>query len=267
MRQSFPAIPSEVMKLSEFEKLFDLLESSKRVVALTGAGVSTLSGIPDFRSSGGLYSQKFGSIKVEELLDIDFFRANPDEFYKWAKDGWYKMHEFQPNVVHKALALMEEKGILTDGIFTQNIDALHQRAGSKKIYELHGSIASSYCLRCQERFTYEEIEEQVRVGVNPVCPHCGGTIKPNIVFYGEGLDAHLLMQAEKSFKECDLCLVLGSSLVVNPAATLPFLSVRSGKHVVIVNRDKTYLDDYADLRFTDLKTFSEAMVNWLRLRK
>lgn len=264
MQQNFPVTPSEVTKLSEFDKLFHLLEESKRIVALTGAGVSTLSGIPDFRSAGGLYSQKFGNISVEELLDIDFFRANPQEFYRWAKDGWYKMHEFQPNPVHYSLAKMEEKGLLSEGIYTQNIDAIHQRAGSRIVYELHGSIASSSCMHCHEGFSYQEIEEQVRVGVTPVCPHCGGIVRPDIVFYGEGLDSHLLMKAEKAFMECDLCLVLGSSLVVNPAATLPFISARYGKKIVIVNRDKTYLDDYATLRFTDLKNYAEAVNNWLR---
>lgn len=249
--------------MTDFDAFAQVLQESASVVVLTGAGVSTLSGIPDFRSSGGLYSQKFGNISVEELLDIDFFRANPGEFYSWAKDGWYQMHTFEPNVVHKSLALLEQKGKLDRGIYTQNIDALHQKAGSKKVYELHGSIASSYCMTCDEKFSYDEIEEQVRVGVTPHCPHCGGIVKPDIVFYGEGLDGKLLVEAENAFRKADLCLVLGSSLIVNPAASLPFVSVQARKKVVIVNRDKTYLDKYATLHFSDLKEFSENLMHLL----
>ena len=117
--------------MSDFDSFLKLFEGSKRVVALTGAGVSTLSGIPDFRSSGGFYSKKFGKIRVEEILDIDFFRAHPDVFYAWAKDAWYQMDRYQPNIIHRTLARLGEIGRLSEGIFTQNIDTLHQKAGSK----------------------------------------------------------------------------------------------------------------------------------------
>lgn len=249
--------------MKDFEAFIELFESSKRIVVLTGAGVSTLSGIPDFRSSDGLYSKRFGHMSVEELLDIDFFSAHPDEFYKWAKGNWYILEQYQPNVIHKTLKRMEDIGKLSEGIFTQNIDSLHQRAGSKRVYELHGSLASGYCMNCHSYHSYSEISNSVNNDEIPRCQQCGAVIKPDIVFYGEGLDLTTLRRGEFAFQNADLAIVLGSSLVVNPAASLPYISARSNKHVVIVNRDKTYLDEWADLRFPDLKVFFEAFSNYL----
>lgn len=241
----------------------ELIKSSEKIVALTGAGVSTLSGIPDFRSSNGVYSKKFGKVSVEELLDIDFFKKHPEEFYLWAKDGWYKMHDYKPSCVHKALSLMEEKGKLSGGIFTQNIDGLHTRSGSKNVKELHGSIESAICTGCGEKFTYDYVKKLIDKDIVPICPYCGSLIKPDIVFYGEGLDSTLLSEAEYEFSSSDLVLVLGSSLVVNPAASLPYISVQCGKKIILVNRDKTYLDKYATLHFRDLSEFGEKLLKML----
>ncbi len=252
--------------MKDFDAFIDLFESSKRIAVLTGAGVSTLSGIPDFRSSDGLYSKRFGHMSVEELLDIDFFTLHPDEFYKWAKGNWYILEQYEPNIIHKTLKRMEDIGKLSEGIFTQNIDSLHQRAGSKKVYELHGSLASGYCMNCHSYHSYNEISEAVNNDVVPTCPQCGGIIKPDIVFYGESLDMMTLKRGEFAFQNADLAIVLGSSLIVNPAASLPYISAQYKKHIVIVNRDKTYLDQWADLKFTDLKVFFEAFDNYLNKR-
>lgn len=241
--------------MTDYKPFFELLESSKRIAVLTGAGVSTLSGIPDFRSSGGLYSQKFGHMSVEELLDIDFFMAHPDEFYKWAKGNWYILEEYEPNIIHKTLKRLEDIGKLSEGIFTQNIDNLHQKAGSRKVYELHGSLKAGYCTCCHSYKSYDEISGYVNQDVVPVCDRCGSVIKPDIVFYGENLDMTTLNRGEFAFQNADLAIVLGSSLIVNPAAALPYIAVRNRKKVVIVNRDKTYLDEYADLKYNDLEEF------------
>ena len=253
--------------MSDFSKFIDLFENSKRIAVLTGAGVSTLSGIPDFRSSDGLYSKKFGHMSVESLLDIDFFIDHPDEFYKWAKGNWYILEEYEPNIIHKTLKKMEEVGKLSEGIFTQNIDTLHQKAGSKKVYELHGSLAAGYCMNCHSYHGYNEISSMVNKDIVPICAQCGSVIKPDIVFYGEGLNMTVLKRAEFAFQNAALSIVLGSSLVVNPAASLPYISYRHKKKIVIVNRDSTYLDEYADLKFDDLHDFFLKLENHLNYRK
>ncbi len=263
MLQSFPETHSEVMKLSDFDRFAEILEKSRRVAVLTGAGVSTLSDIPDFRSSDGLYSKKFGHMSVEELLDISFFREHPDVFYSWAKDNWYVIGDRKPNIIHTTLKRLEDLGLLSEGIFTQNIDALHQKAGSRKVFELHGSLMRGYCINCNSYYTYDDISIMVHSGMVPVCRSCGGIIKPDIVFYGENLDLSVLKRAEIAFGNADLALVLGSSLVVNPAASLPYITAEKGRDVVIVNRDRTYLDNYASLVFRDLESFFSELSRYL----
>ena len=253
--------------MSDFSSFIDLYRKAGRIVVLTGAGVSTLSGIPDFRSSDGLYSKEFGNMRVEEILDIDFFRDHPDVFYQWSRDYWFQMDKFQPNIIHRTLAEMEKRGKLSEGIFTQNIDALHQRAGSRKVYELHGSIANGYCMNCHRHYDYKYMADVVNSGIKPICSSCGGLVKPDIVFYGENLNTTTLMRAENAFSYADLAIVLGSALVVNPAASLPYISARSGKDIVIVNRDKTYIDDYAVLKFNDLGSFFEELNQYLNNNK
>ena len=241
-----------MLDISPFMKLLD---RAVRVAVLTGAGVSTLSGIPDFRSSSGLYSKEFGNMRVEAILDIDFFLAHPDVFYDWARDYWFQMDSYEPNIVHRTLSRMEAMGKLSEGIFTQNIDGLHQRAGSKKVYELHGSLRDGYCTGCHRHYSYSYLADAVNAHLVPRCQTCGSVVKPDIVFYGESLDSTMLMRGENAFSNADLVIVLGSSLVVNPAAALPYRSVLAGRDIVIVNRDRTYLDEYAALRYDDLETF------------
>lgn len=253
--------------MSDFNSFVSLFAKARRVAVLTGAGVSTLSGIPDFRSSDGLYSKEFGHMRVESILDIDFFTEHPDVFYSWAREYWFQMDSFEPNIIHRTLAQMERMGKLSEGIYTQNIDNLHQKAGSKKVYELHGSVKEGYCMKCHSHYGYRFMADAVNSGAVPVCGQCGGLVKPDIVFYGEPLNTSVLMRAENAFASCDLCIVLGSSLVVNPAASLPYITARNGNDIVIVNRDRTYIDDYAALRFTDLKAFFEEFAEYLETVK
>lgn len=241
--------------MTDIGPFLDLLGKSRRMVALTGAGVSTLSGIPDFRSSDGLFSEKYGSLDVETIVSINFFNKHPDIFYSWARDYWFRMETFEPNVIHKTLARLEKMGKLTEGIFTQNVDFLHKKAGSRKVYPLHGTLERGYCTNCNAYYEYEYMRSFVERGEVPVCSSCSSVVKPDIVFYGENLDSTMLRRAESAFSYADLVLVLGSSLVVNPAASLPYLSIRSGSDIVIVNRDSTYLDKYAQLRYEDLGSF------------
>lgn len=243
-------------KFSEFVKILD---SSKKTSVFTGAGVSTLSGIPDFRGKGGVYTHDYDGMSVEEILSIDYFYSHPDIFYRWAESVWYHLEDYEPNIVHYTLAKMEEKGMLPGGIFTQNIDFMHQRAGSRKVYELHGSARSAYCTNCNAYYTYEQIAPVVRNGEVPRCRSCGGLIKPDIVFYGESLSSDVLKRAEITFSQADLTLVLGSSLTVYPAAAFPQLTRYSGGKIVIVNAQPTSQDKDAVLTFTDLEQFFTAI--------
>lgn len=236
-------------KFSCFEAL---LKESRKLAVFTGAGVSTLSGIPDFRGSHGVYNSPWQGLSVEEILSIDYFYSHPEIFYKWAEEVWYHLEEYEPNIVHRTLADLEERGYLPSGLFTQNIDFLHQRAGSRRVFELHGSARHSYCTTCNAFYSYEQIAPVVRRGEVPRCTTCGGLIKPDIVFYGESLDASVLKRAEIAFSQADLTLVLGSSLTVYPAASFPKLTSYYGGKVVIVNAQPTDQDKNAELCFSDL---------------
>lgn len=243
----------------KLDKLVKLIKESHKTVVFTGAGVSTLSGIPDFRGKHGVYNSPWQGLAVEDILSLDYFYTNPGIFYKWAEEVWYHLEEYNPNIVHTTLAKMEEKGYLPSGIFTQNIDFLHQRAGSKRVFELHGSAKHSYCTNCHAFFTYNEIAPIVRKGEIPHCPHCKGLIKPDIVFYGENLDSSVLKRADIAFSQADLALVLGSSLTVYPAAYYPGFTAQAGGKVVIVNAQSTGQDAIVSLAFRDLEQVFTAL--------
>lgn len=245
-----------------FERLTTLIANSRRLRVFTGAGVSTLSGIPDFRGAHGVYTDPWHGMDVEDILSLDFFRENPKVFYQWAKDVWFHLEEYQSNIVHKVVAELERKGF-SNGVYTQNIDMLHQRAGSKAVYEIHGSPFHNYCTQCGKHFSYEQIAPLVRSDILPVCDQCGGVIKPDIVFYGESLNRSLLERAWEDFGHADLCLVLGSSLTVQPAASLPRLTAQGGGRIVIVNAQPTDQDSFASLRFKDLSQVFVALSRWL----
>lgn len=252
----------EVFK-GKFDKFASILQDSRKVAVFTGAGVSTLSGIPDFRGAHGVYNSPWRGLDVEEILSIDYFSSNPEIFYAWAEEVWYHFEDYEPNIVHKALAKMEEKGVLTSGLFTQNVDFMHQRAGSKKVYELHGSAKASYCTVCNSHYTYGQVAPIVRKGEVPKCRHCGGVIKPDIVFYGESLPGSVLTRAEIAFGQADLAIVMGTSLTVYPAAAFPMMTARNGGKVVIVNAQPTAQDRSASVLFTDLGQFAEALDQYL----
>jgi len=244
-----------------YEELKDLLAHSAHTVAFTGAGISTLSGIRDFRGKNGVYLQPWHGKAVEEILSLDCFLAQPELFYGWAREFIYRLDEFHPAAVHRALAGLEAHGMLR-AVYTQNIDLLHQKAGSKTVYEVHGSPAHHRCLKCGRRFNYAEIAPRVLADEIPHCP-CGGLVKPDIVFYGENLDDSLLEQAFAEMGKAELLLVLGSSLTVQPAASLPVATLRGGGTIVIVNAQPTPLDRYAKLRYDDLLPVFDELERWI----
>ena len=228
----------------------NLLNAAEHCVVLTGAGISTLSGIPDFRGKNGFYTRT--DIDTQKIFDINYFRHDPDYYYIHARDFIYNLDQREPNIIHAALARLEQSGRVK-AVLTQNIDLLHQKAGSRRVLELHGSPSHHHCLRCRRHYAFTEIVAMLDNGTVR-CEHCGGIVKPDIVFFGEPLDSDILGQADAEACQADLMIVLGSSLTVYPAAGLPETTLRHGGKLVIVNADPTPLDRYAVWKHTDLAT-------------
>ena len=222
-------------KIFEFKKL---VNESKNIVFFGGAGVSTESGIPDFRSKDGLYNQKY-DYPPEEILSHTFFINHTEEFYKFYRDKMNSL-KYEPNITHIKLAELEKEGKLK-AIITQNIDGLHQKAGAKNVYELHGSVLRNYCMKCHKFYDAQEVFGSSNI---PKCS-CGGIIKPDVVLYEEGLDDNTLRESIRAIQEADLFIVAGTSLTVYPASGL--INYYNGNHLVLINRDKTPYDNYANL--------------------
>ena len=224
------------------ETLKQWIEESKNIVFFGGAGVSTESGIPDFRSVDGLYNQKY-AWPPEQILSHDFFVHKPEEFFRFYRDK-ILVTDVEPNPAHIKLAQWEVEGKLK-AVVTQNIDGLHQKAGSRLVYELHGSIHRNYCRKCGKFYTAEQLMEMDNV---PKCS-CGGIIKPDVVCYGESLDSGVLNAAMNAIARADMLIIGGTSLVVYPAAGL--IDLFEGKHLVLINKTPTQRDDLADLIIRD----------------
>ncbi|MCR4956959.1 MAG: NAD-dependent protein deacylase [Lachnospiraceae bacterium] len=227
------------------ERLTQILKESNHIVFFGGAGVSTASNIPDFRSSNGLYSKKLNrNFSPEEAVSHSFLMQHPEEFYDFYKKNLL-YPDAKPNDCHKALAALEEMGKL-DAIVTQNIDGLHQKAGSKVVYELHGTTLSNYCLNCHKRFDVSYIIESEG---EPICDACGGKVRPDVVLYEEGLDTRTIEASVNAIAHADTLIIGGTSLVVYPAAGL--VQYFRGKHLVLINKSATSQDAMADLLIQD----------------
>ena len=230
------------------EKLQKIIDESQRIVFFGGAGVSTESGIPDFRSVDGLYHQKY-DYPPETMLSHGFFMSNTEEFYKFYNEKiLMKGVEKRPgpNAAHRKLAELEEAGKLL-AVVTQNIDGLHQEAGSKNVFELHGSVLRNYCMNCDASYDLDYMMEYD--GPVPLCERCGGIIKPDVVLYGEGLDPATMSGAIAAIKEADTLIIGGTSLVVYPAAGM--VDYFKGNHIVLINKGETTRDGMADLLIAD----------------
>ena len=241
--------------MSAIESLVSLITSSRIVTAFTGAGVSTLSGIQDFRGANGIYAQEDG----DKIFDSRWFANDPSIFYRAAKRLVGSMMRSEPSHVHLLLADMEREGFLEGGVITQNIDMLHQKAGSRKVVELHGSPMVSRCTSCSKEYSLEDVLPYVSLGEVPACPICSGVIKPDITFFGEELPEGSLAMAFSISKKTEVMLVLGSTLVVHPASMIPVNVLDHGGKLIIVNNMPTPLDDYATFRFHDLEEFCTDM--------
>jgi NAD-dependent deacetylase len=253
----------------KIDELYTLITGARHCVALTGAGVSTLSGIRDFRGKNGLYKE----MDAEKIFDLGYFFRDPSFYYKHAASFIYDLEEKEASVVHTVLGDLEKRGFLK-AVITQNIDLLHTKGGSRRVIEVHGSPAVHYCPRCDGTsipespdapgakgtvMGFDEVAALVRAGDMPRCSVCGGILKSAITFFGESLPVRALTGAEAEASQADLMLVLGTSLTVFPAAGLPQITLRAGGKLVIVNDMETPLDRYAHLRFDDLGTVFEGL--------
>jgi len=215
---------------NEKTKLQKIIDDSTNIVFFGGAGVSTESGIPDFRSADGLYHQKY-KYSPEQVVSHSFFMKYPEAFYEFYKDKMMCL-DAKPNAAHNKLAELESSGKL-NAVVTQNIDGLHQKAGSKTVYELHGSIHRNYCMKCKKIYDANYVKNQNRI---PYC-ECGGMIKPDVVLYEEGLDGNVINAAIRAIASADTLIIGGTSLVVYPAAG--FIDYFQGKHLVVINKSET----------------------------
>ena len=227
--------------MTDVERLAEILSHSSSAVFFGGAGMSTESGIPDFRSASGIYNQKLNkTFSPEEMASHSFFVRHPEEFFSFYRERFVYL-DAKPNAGHIALAELERRGILS-AVVTQNIDGLHQLAGSKVVYELHGSIRRSYCVKCGERYGVEFVMENVPV---PHCEKCGGIVKPDVVLYGERLDEATVANSIHAIAEADTLIVGGTSLIVYPAAGL--IDYFRGRHLILINKTATHADVDAEL--------------------
>jgi NAD-dependent deacetylase len=225
-----------------------MILESRNTVVFTGAGVSTLSGIPDYRGENGLYKQLDGDF----VFDIEVFRRDPSFFYTHARQLFYPEVAPEPSLVHLQCSRLEAQGLVA-AVVTQNIDMLHQRAGSRTVVELHGSPAWHTCPACGRQYPYAWAQERVRRDGLPRCDDCRGVVKPDVTFFGELLPSGALERACELAAEAELMLVLGSSLHVQPAASVPLVTLRCGGKLVIVNKGETPLDRHCTARFEDLE--------------
>ncbi len=222
----------------QIKRLQEWIDGSESIVFFGGAGVSTESGIPDFRSVDGLYNQKY-DYPPEEILSRTFFDRRPEEFYRFYRDKMLCL-DARPNTAHRKLAQLERVGKLRS-VVTQNIDGLHQMAGSKRVWELHGSVHRNFCMRCKKPYPVEFIRDSQGI---PTCS-CGGTVKPDVVLYGESLDSRVLEGALADIQQADLLIIGGTSLAVYPAASL--VNYYRGDRLVLINKSPTPYDRRADL--------------------
>lgn len=228
--------------MSDLETLKQWIDESHRMVFFGGAGVSTESGIPDFRSVDGLYSQHF-EYPPETIISHSFYLRDPAYFFRFYREKMLPLG-FEPNITHRKLAQWEQEGKLA-AVVTQNIDGLHQKAGSRTVYELHGSVLRNYCTKCRKFYSAEFIRDSKGI---PRCS-CGGIVKPDVVLYEEGLDQDTVEKSIMAIRDADLLMVAGTSLTVYPAAGL--LRYYRGNRLVLINRDATLYDGEADLVIHD----------------
>lgn len=233
------------MNMDKIEQIYKIIKESKNIVFFGGAGVSVESGIPDFRSSNGLYSEKVGNIPVETILSSSFFKRFPKEFYSFYKSKMIYL-DAKPNPCHYFLTKLENTGKL-QAIITQNIDGLHSLANSHNVLELHGTIHSNHCTKCYKSFSLDYVMENSGV---PLCDNCGGIVKPDVVLYEEQLNHHVLISAIEAVNNCDTLIIGGTSLTVYPAAGI--INYFKGKNLIIINKSKVEINKLSHINIIEV---------------
>lgn len=229
---------------NSIEDAVALISRAQRAVALTGAGISTPSGIPDFRSPDSGLWKRYNPLQVATL---SAFRYRPEKFFEWLREVVTQVRLAQPNLAHIALAQLEATGHLA-AIVTQNMDGLHQRGGARRVHEVHGTLNTVTCIRCYQQFSSESfIKPFLQSGTIPKCPDCNGILKPDIILFEEQLPVKTWMNARAACRECDLMLVIGTSLEVMPVAGLPMQALENNAPLIVINNSPTYLDVRADV--------------------
>jgi NAD-dependent deacetylase len=239
----------------------ELIREAKRIVSFSGAGISTEAGIPDFRGAGGLWENQ----ELMELMSADGFRRDPAAFYRASLQTLPNIHRAEPTAAHRLIAALENQGRIS-AVITQNIDGLHQAAGSQVVYEVHGNFRTGRCVNCSAEFKMAPFYERIERGEIeiPICEACASPIKPDVVLFGDLLPVDVWRRAVEAVRECDLMLVLGSSLVVYPAADLPKLALMNSARLVIVNREETAYDPVASVLIRgSLGDFARAVISRL----
>ncbi|MEG1979096.1 MAG: Sir2 family NAD-dependent protein deacetylase [Victivallaceae bacterium] len=247
-----------------YESCFNALKSARHALALTGAGVSTLAGIPDFRGKNGIFKNRstFEEYPLEQMFYASFFENHPEVFYRYADEFWYPIiRNSPPSIAHLTLASLEKNGFIKQ-LFTQNIDTLHTKGGSHDVQELHGSFQHHHCMRCGSEMPWNDVMQALANKQLPYCLKCHGLVKPGVIFYGDNLNQRLLRHAFKEFAQADLLLIMGSTLTVQPVASLPLLTLDNGGKLIIVNDGATELDAHATWRFTDIADFCREINNF-----
>lgn len=225
------------------EKLREMINRAEKIVAFTGAGISAESGIPTYRGSDGVWNK----YDPDKYANIDYFLRDPSYYWNFFRDVRYSvLKAAKPNQGHGVLARLEEKGVLK-AVITQNVDGLHQEAGSRNVLELHGNTRRIVCLDCGAAYGIDEARKLVETELPPSCSSCGGMLKPDVVMFGEALPEETVNRAAEEARSCDLMLAIGSSLLVQPAASMPVIAKRAGAELAIINQDSTPLDSTADL--------------------
>ncbi|MFO8037422.1 MAG: Sir2 family NAD-dependent protein deacetylase [Anaerolineales bacterium] len=243
MESPLPEVEERIQQAAQ------IMRTRDHGVALTGAGISTPSGIPDFRSTGsGLWTR----YQPMEVASLTAFRYHPEKFYQWLRPLANQMFSAEPNEAHLALAQLEENHRIST-VITQNIDTLHQKAGSENILEVHGTLETLSCIACfrQVRATEDIISSLIEEGKVPRCPDCGAVLKPDVVLFEEQLPAKIWRKAKICSQKCSFMLILGSSLTVTPVSSLPLEALASGALLIIINQSETYLDERADVVIHD----------------
>lgn len=244
--QQSPESPDELSPTipdSTVAELKAMIDNAQRIVAFTGAGISAESGIPTYRGAGGMWTK----FDPEKYASIEYFRKDPTYYWNFFRDVRHDtMATADPNGAHLAMVDLEARGKLS-AVITQNIDGLHIKAGSKRVLELHGNTTRFYCVSCRNEYNLEQVWEMLKTQLPPLCEGCGAVLRPDVVLFGEMLPETVLNQAVMESEQCDLMIVVGSSLVIYPAAGLPYQAKYNGAKLVIINIDPTPMDGLADM--------------------